>query len=71
MYAWLSAFGSNKQQFFWPDGTDIRNCASNATNVQDSYDGKDGPATMLSGNNVIQRSAVYRFSVYPLLCYKY
>ncbi|XP_047740972.1 uncharacterized protein LOC125179336 [Hyalella azteca] len=72
-FAWLSASCNDSkpyQNFVWPDGTDIHNCASHATDVQDYYF-SDGPATMLVGNNVIQRSAVQRTIGYPVLCSKY
>jgi hypothetical protein len=72
-FAWLSASCNDSKpcpNFTWPDGTDIHNCASYAKDVQD-YFYSDGPSTMLLGNNVIQRSAVQRMIVYPVLCFRY
>jgi hypothetical protein len=71
-YAWLSASRKDSQPyqiFTWPDGTDIHNCASQAKDVQEGFI-SDGPATMLSENNVISRSGVGRNFEYPVLCFK-
>ncbi|XP_018013030.1 uncharacterized protein LOC108670090 [Hyalella azteca] len=69
LVAWISAYNYGTA-YVWPNGKPISNCAS-ASGDLNAFHNADGPAAMLSSDNIIVRTAVTKAFSYPVLCHRY